>query len=195
MQSRKHLRVLVYVCVYVCECLFVISWISCVCVCVFVFCVFLTLWVCDTFRIVFNLQIPLIFVHNLSSSLKSHYSYEPDTQDTAGEARTSSWVTYSYEPSHMEQNLDDQLEHTYSSYERIWDVALKTYQRRWKIGRSGERGSGISVLTARHDDDDDDDEWYSWETDYFSALKEDQQLWIFIHLCSSPTRVMRNTNT
>ena len=25
------------------------------------------------------------------------------------------------------------------------------------IGRSGERGSGISVLVARHDDDDDDD--------------------------------------
>ena len=25
------------------------------------------------------------------------------------------------------------------------------------IGRSGERGSGISVLPARHDDDDDDD--------------------------------------
>ena len=25
------------------------------------------------------------------------------------------------------------------------------------IGRSGERGSGISVLAARHDDDDDDD--------------------------------------
>ena len=24
------------------------------------------------------------------------------------------------------------------------------------IGRSGERGSGLSVLTARHDDDDDD---------------------------------------
>ena len=24
------------------------------------------------------------------------------------------------------------------------------------IGRSGERGSGISVLVARHDDDDDD---------------------------------------
>ena len=26
------------------------------------------------------------------------------------------------------------------------------------IGRSGERGSGISVLVARHDDDDDDDD-------------------------------------
>ncbi len=26
------------------------------------------------------------------------------------------------------------------------------------IGRRGERGSGISVLIARHDDDDDDDD-------------------------------------
>ena len=26
------------------------------------------------------------------------------------------------------------------------------------IGRSGERGSGISVLAARHDDGDDDDD-------------------------------------
>ena len=26
------------------------------------------------------------------------------------------------------------------------------------IGRIGERGPGISVLTARHDDDDDDDD-------------------------------------
>ena len=44
---------------------------------------------------------------------------------------------------------------TYSSYERIRDVALKTCQRRWTIGRSGERGSGISVPAARHGDDDD----------------------------------------
>ena len=49
-----------------------------------------------------------------------------------------------------------QLEHTYSSSVRIRDVALKTCQRRWTIGRSGERGLGISVLAARHDDDDDD---------------------------------------
>ena len=28
------------------------------------------------------------------------------------------------------------------------------------IGKSGERGSGISVLPARHDDDDDDDDIY-----------------------------------
>ena len=54
------------------------------------------------------------------------------------------------------QKQDDQLEHTSSSYVRIQDVALKTYQRRWTIGRSGERGSGISVPVARHDDDDDD---------------------------------------
>ena len=48
---------------------------------------------------------------------------------------------------------DDQLEHTYSSYVRIRDVALKTCKKRWMIGRSSERGSGISVLAARHDDD------------------------------------------
>ena len=49
-----------------------------------------------------------------------------------------------------------QLEHTYSSYVMIRDVILKTCQRRWMIGRRGERGSGISVLATRHDDDDND---------------------------------------
>ena len=34
------------------------------------------------------------------------------------------------------------------------DIALKTCQWWWMIGRSGERGSGISVLVARHDDDE-----------------------------------------
>ena len=64
---------------------------------------------------------------------------------------------YSYGPPHMaEHKQDDQLEHTYSSYMRIRNVALKTCQRRWMIGRSGERGSGISVLAARHDDNNDD---------------------------------------
>ena len=48
--------------------------------------------------------------------------------------------------------LDGQPELTYSSYVRTQDVTLKTCQRRWMIGRSGERGSGISVLAARHDD-------------------------------------------
>ncbi len=51
---------------------------------------------------------------------------EPDTQDTAGEARTNSSVMYSYGPPHMaKQKQDDQLEHTYSSYERIRDVAQR----------------------------------------------------------------------
>ena len=54
-------------------------------------------------------------------------------------------------PHMAEQKQDDQLEHTYSSYVKIRDVALKK-------GRSGERGSGISVLAARPDDEDDDDE-------------------------------------
>ena len=48
-----------------------------------------------------------------------------------------------------------------TSYVRIRDVVLKTYLGRWTIGRSGERGSGISVLPARYDDDDDDYEVWS----------------------------------
>ena len=42
------------------------------------------------------------------------------------------------------QKQDDQLEHTYSSYVRIRDVTLKTFQKRWMIGRSDERGSGTT---------------------------------------------------
>ena len=53
------------------------------------------------------------------------------------------------------QKQDDQHERTFSSCVRIQDVVLKTCLGRWTIGRSGERGSGISVLPARYDDDDD----------------------------------------
>ena len=84
----------------------------------------------------------------------------------SGEARTNSSVMYSYGPLHMaKQKQDNQLEHTYSSYMRIRDVALKTCQKRWMIGRSGKRGSGISVLAAQHHDDDDDCHrslWWYW---------------------------------
>ena len=87
-------------------------------------------------------------------SRKLYKFNEPDRQDTAGEARTNSSVMYSYGPPYMaKQKQDDQLEHTYSRYVRIRDVALKTCQKRWMIGRSGERGSWISVIAARHDDD------------------------------------------
>ena len=52
------------------------------------------------------------------------------------------------------RNSDDQLEHTFSSYVRIRDIALKTCQKRWMIGRSGERMSRISMLAVRNDDGD-----------------------------------------
>ena len=53
---------------------------------------------------------------------------------------------YSNGPPHMaDQEQDDQLEHTYSSSVRIRDVAMKTCQRRWMIGKSGE----ISVRDIR----------------------------------------------
>ena len=61
---------------------------------------------------------------------------------------------YSYGPPHMAvKKQDDQHEHTFSSCVWIRDVVLRTCPERWTIGRSGERGSGISVLPARHDDD------------------------------------------
>ena len=40
---------------------------------------------------------------------------------------------------------------TYSSSVPILDVARKTCQKQWMIGRGGERGSGISILMARQD--------------------------------------------
>ena len=62
---------------------------------------------------------------------------------------------YSCGPPHMNvQKQDDQHELTYSNYVRTQDVTLKTCRRRWMIGRSGEWGSGISALAARHDDYD-----------------------------------------
>ena len=64
---------------------------------------------------------------------------------------------YSRGPLHMdEQRQDDQPEPTYSSSVPIQDVASKTCWKQWTIGKGGERGSGISVLIARHDNEDDD---------------------------------------
>ena len=62
---------------------------------------------------------------------------------------------YSYGPPHMaEQKQDDQLKPIYSSSVRIRYVDLRTCQKQWTIGRSGKRGSEISMLAVRHDDDD-----------------------------------------
>ena len=63
-------------------------------------------------------------------------------------------MIYSYGPPHIaEKKQDKQLKHTYSSSVRIRNVALKTCQRRWTIGRSGKRGSGIFLLVARSRDE------------------------------------------
>ena len=86
---------------------------------------------------------------------------------------------YSYGSPHMAaQKQDNQHERTFSSYVRIQDVVLKTYLGRWTIGRSGERGSGISVLPAWYDDDDDDD-------DYYYHVSHASRLMHFSHRCSS----------
>ena len=67
------------------------------------------------------------------------------------------------------QKQDDQHERTFSSYVRIQVVVLKTYLGRWTIGRSGERGSGISVLPARYDDDDDLGVVFIWPILYWKV--------------------------
>ena len=42
-------------------------------------------------------------------------------------------------PTYGRAKVGRPAQHTFSSYVRIWDVALKTCQRRWTIGKSGER--------------------------------------------------------
>ena len=64
-----------------------------------------------------------------------------------------------WSPHMAEQKQDDQHEHTFSNYVRIQDIVQKACQRRLTIGKSVERGSGISVIPARHHDDDDDS-WF-----------------------------------
>ena len=76
-------------------------------------------------------------------------------RDTVGEVETNSFVTYSCRPFHMdEQKQNDQPEPIYKSYVPIQYVALKTYREPWTRETGGERGSGRSVLAARHNDDD-----------------------------------------
>ena len=85
---------------------------------------------------------------------------------------------YSYGPPHMaKQKQDDQPELTYSSYVRTQDVIQKTCRRRWMIGRSGERWSGISVLAARHDDDDDIKKYVRKNPFYGASKKHVIPLW------------------
>ena len=51
-----------------------------------------------------------------------------------------------------EQRRDDQLEPIYNNSVQIQNVALKTYREWWTIETGSGRGSGKSVLVARHDD-------------------------------------------
>ena len=52
------------------------------------------------------------------------------------------------------QRHNVQPEPIYSSSVLIRDVTLKTCRKQWTIRRTGERGSGISMMMARRDDDD-----------------------------------------
>ena len=106
---------------------------------------------------------------------------EPEPQYTAGEARTNSSVMYSYGPPHMAKQKQD--DHTYGSYVRIRSVTQKTCQKRWMIGRSSERVSGISVLAERHDDDSADHFSISYK-----AVLETIAITLFRHCLCRHTR-------
>ena len=80
------------------------------------------------------------------------------------------------------QKQDDQHEHIFSSYVRIRDVALKTCQRRWTIGKSGERGSGIYVLVARHDDDESYQQLLQHKIIVFSHENINIYIYIYIYI-------------
>ena len=59
------------------------------------------------------------------------------------------------------QRQDDQQEPKYNSSVSIQDKVLNKYREQWIMEIGDERGSGRSVLAARHvDDDDDDDDLY-----------------------------------
>ena len=74
---------------------------------------------------------------------------KPDMHNTAGEVGTSSLVMYSYGPLHMAKKSRATILNIHTAALRIRGVALRTCPKRWTIGRSGERGSGISVLMAQ----------------------------------------------
>ena len=118
-------------------------------------------------RSFFQVEVVLILLYGCTTlMLTKLYSHLPPITKTiqvrrvrhAGHcwrSRDKLKVMYSNGDPHMaEQKQDSLLEHTYSSSVRIWDVALKTCQKRWTIGRNGKRESGISVLAAWYEDED-----------------------------------------
>ena len=129
-------------------------------------------------------------MQSVSSRIWTRVAVSISCDDNHYTTGTSIKVMNSYGPPHMaEQKQDDQHEHTFSNYVRIRDVVQKTCQRRWMIGKSGERGSGISVLPARYDDDD---EYYCgsmwppvWEPRFFFLFRDavlifDWKYWLFL---------------
>ena len=93
-------------------------------------------------------------------------------------------------PTYGRAKHDDQLEHIFSSYVSMRDVPLRTWRRRWTIGRSGERRSGISVLVAWHDDDEDIywanetelSPWFAADEDRVSYVLSHVVWWIYIYI-------------
>ena len=90
-----------------------------------------------------------------------HENYSSYTNQTCRtllekQGRTHKWCTLMDPHIWPSKSRTTSTNKKFSNYVRIRDVAMKTCQRRWTIGRRGERGSGISMLETRQDDDDDE---------------------------------------
>ena len=85
-------------------------------------------------------------------SLKLFQLDEQDMQDTAGEVRTNSSVTFFCGPLLTdEQMLHVWLELIYNRSVRTQDVVPRTYRMQWTIETNDVGESEKSVLTVRHD--------------------------------------------
>ena len=111
------------------------------------------------------------------------YDYLPPITKTIKIRRTRHagycWRSWDELISDVLQRQDVQLEPTYSSSVQIRDVALRICRKQWTIGSYGERGSGISMLIARHHDDCCCC-YLSWKTDgknNWSRMKIKIKIW------------------
>ena len=164
-----YIYICIYIYIYVYICIYIYIYI-CMYICIYIYIyiyIYVYIYRCTTWRLTKRLEKKLdgnytrIGQAIMNKSWRQHptkhqlYGHLPPIPKAIQVRRTRHagycWRSW---PHMAEQNQDDQLEHTYSSCVRIRDVALKTCQRRWTIERSSERGSGISVLAARHDDED-----------------------------------------
>ena len=107
-----------------------------------------------------------------ASHHENYPSYTEQTHRTLLEkqGRSHKWCTPMGPPDMAEQKQDDQLEHIYSSYVRIWDIALKNLpeamndREKWQERVRDIHASGMT--------------WWWWWYIIIIIIKLSWQLWV-----------------